>query len=235
MIKMKAKLIAICIILTGSHTIDAQSQQPRATLGLGFGFSNVLELKYDTYPSSFLDWSQHPFNGLLESWNNAWSVERTPAVAINLDMKINKHFAFGLGLTYDRGFFTYLEEGRSPANGYIGGWLSSFPRYDTILHYSVDFSRLNLGIRGLCYIYSGEKSELYTGIRGGLTQYHFISDIYVCNILPSNPIPSGKVNRIQLQLILLGWNVNLHKDFLLQFEMAVGQPYSLAMNLGYRL
>lgn len=233
---MKTKLIGICILLLGSHAISAQSKQPRAIIGLGFGVANIMDVKYDPYPNSLIDWSQCPLNDAFSLFGSNWTIVRSPTLIFNTDWRVDEKFGLGFGFAYDQGTMNY----RYDRNVYEFVDFLGFPllivNSVTVLHYQLDFQRLNVGCRGLYYFRKNERNEMYTGLRSGLTRYTFKRDLYTIQDGGKHRLPpTGVEERMQIQLILMGWNVNLMKDFLLQFEIAVGQPNSLALNLGYRL
>jgi hypothetical protein len=196
MIKMKTKLIGICILLIGSHTISAQSKQPRAIIGLGFGVGNVHELKYEPSSSGLIDWSQYPLNDAFHLFNHNWNISRTPVFVVNADLRIDERFGLGAGISYDQGRLNYKHEETSYSYVDFFGIPLFMPTTETILHYSLRYSRLNFGARGLYYFRTDPVADIYTGIRLGVTQYAYQRELYVIKTVGNTGFPNPVVRNV---------------------------------------
>jgi len=218
-------------VLINSGTLAAQNffgnEQSLGRLTFGIAGANTRDITHRKGhdQDQLLDMSQRFFLDVSVALLNRsnYTFSRQPTLFANYDYQVSRRLNIGVGVSYDRGVIIY--------NQTDFGW---FVAPDLRSAYRIEYQRTNVAGRLLYNFIRTKHVEIYSGLRAGINMNTYDTQIEMNDhkIRFIDRLPeSGRYDKYNLQLIYMGWSVELYRESGFNLEICAGQPYFLSFGV----
>jgi hypothetical protein len=137
----------------------------------------------------------------------------TPAYQLTYDYAIADMFSLGAALSYQRFTFRYTNYG------------------DNLDNFNVKIGRTNVAARFLVHYGGGERFDMYSGLRAGITSWSVDVGTATTGFIP----PIATAVAFAPQVILFGAKGYFSDRLGFNGEIAIGPPHLVSVGLSYRI
>jgi hypothetical protein len=212
---MKARVSIVALLMTvmvlWSNVSQAQYRGYQSAAGVNVGASLISML----------------FRAINYADDPGWKSTQIPTIQGVYDYRVSERFSVGGAASFSHIAVDYN-------NADIGNVVDN-----ELQNFTIGFTRINVGARGLFYYTTSDVFELYSGLRLGVNIWNIKVDStdpdFAAGLDPLAEASNfARAASPGLQVIGLGANIYPVENVGINFEFAIGQPYFAAIGMRYR-